>query len=121
MSDLISRQAAIDIINVYAERFNGYIGTPNDSEVYAYARGLLLSIERNIGALPSTQPTLYGYNVEHLILIASVLQKENLPPERITEALTDISRVVAIVRDEFVDNLRKAVENAGFDKQTSGD
>ena len=60
--------------------------------------------------MPSAQPTLYGYSVEHLILIASVLQKENLPPERITEALTDIGRVVAIVRDEFVDNLRKAVE-----------
>lgn len=55
-NDLISRQAAIDIINVYAERFNGYIGTPNDSEVYAYARGLLLSIERNIRALPSVEP-----------------------------------------------------------------
>lgn len=56
MSDLISRQDAVNIINGYAEQFNGYIGTPNDSEVYAYARGLLLSIERNISALPSAQP-----------------------------------------------------------------
>ena len=56
--DLISRQAAFDIINVYAEPIQGYIGTPNDSEVYAYARGLLLSIERNIRALPSAQPEI---------------------------------------------------------------
>ena len=53
--DCISRKDAVDIINGYAEQFNGYIGTPNDSEVYAYARGLLLSIERNISALPSAQ------------------------------------------------------------------
>lgn len=55
MSDLISRQAAIDIVSGYAEQFNGYIGSPNDSEVYAYARGLLLSIERNINAVPSVK------------------------------------------------------------------
>ena len=53
VGDTISRQAAIDIINTYAVPIHGYIGTPNDSEVYAYARGLLLSIERNMRALPS--------------------------------------------------------------------
>ena len=56
MSDLISRKAAIDIVQCYAEQLQGYIGMPNDSEVYAYARGLLLSIDRNIKALPSAQP-----------------------------------------------------------------
>ena len=55
-NDTISRQAVIDIVNGYETRLNGYIGTNNDSEVYAYARGLLLSIQRNIDALPSAQP-----------------------------------------------------------------
>ena len=55
VGDPISRSDAIDIINVFAERFNRYIGTPNDSEVYAYARGLLLSIESDIRALPSAE------------------------------------------------------------------
>ena len=62
--------------------------------------------------LPSAQPTLYGYNVEHLILIAEVLRKENMPPERVAEALTDIGRIVAIVRDEFEETLRKSVEQS---------
>lgn len=61
-------------------------------------------------ALPSAEPTLYGYNIEHLELIARVLQKEDLPPERIVEVLTDIGRIVAIVNDEFEEALRKAVE-----------
>lgn len=63
-----------------------------------------------INELPSAQPTLYGYNIEHLVLIARVLQKENFPPERITEMLTDIGRFVAIVIDEYEESLRKAVE-----------
>lgn len=63
-----------------------------------------------IEQLPSAQPTLCGYDTDHLMLIAAVLRKENLPPERVTEALTDIGRIVSIVRDEFEESLRKAVE-----------
>lgn len=62
--------------------------------------------------LPSVQPTLYGYNIGHLELIARVLQKENLPPERVAEVLINIGEIVAIVRDEFEETLRKAVEDA---------
>lgn len=55
--------------------------------------------------------TIYGYNIEHLELIARILMKEGLPPERVEEALTDIGRIVAIVTDEFEESLRIAVEN----------
>ena len=67
-------------------------------------------LDERIKPLPSAQPTLHGYNIEHLELIARVLQKEDLPPERIVEALTDIGRIVAIFKDEFEEALRKAVE-----------
>lgn len=108
-SDPISRQDAIDALShMCSEDENGI--TVSRANVNSMLR-----------ALPSAQPTLYGYSVEHLILIARALQKENLTPERVAEALTDIGRVVAIVRDEFFDNLRKAVENVGFDKQTGFD
>ena len=60
--------------------------------------------------ISSAPPTLGGYDIEHLILIANVLKKENLPPERVTEALTDIGSIVGIVRDEYEEILRKAVE-----------
>lgn len=59
---------------------------------------------------PSAQPTLYGYNIEHLVLIAKLLEKENLPPERVSDALYDISRIVAIVKKEFEETIKKAVE-----------
>ena len=98
MSDLISRQAAIDALR--------------DAENHAFNsfyKGLAKA-HKIIAKLPPAQPTLYGYNIEHLKLIAEVLQKEDLPPERVVEALTDIGRIVAIVKDEFEETLRKAVE-----------
>ena len=98
MADLISRQAAIDVLNKHCTLFEFYL----PHEFY--------EVKKEIRELPSAQTTLYGYNVEHLELIARVLQKEDLPPERIVEVLTDIGRIVAIVRDEFEETLRKAVE-----------
>ena len=88
--DLISRQAAIDAL-CHVDEYNGR------------------SVEA-IRNLPSAQLTLYGYNIEHLELIARILQKEDLPPERIVEALTDIGRIVEIVNGESEEALRKAVE-----------
>lgn len=60
--------------------------------------------------LPSEEPTLYGYNVGHLKAIASVLHKEGLSPDRVTEALTDMGRIEAIIRAEFEEELRKSIE-----------
>ena len=53
---------------------------------------------------------IHGYDIKHLMIIAEILRKENLPPERITEVLTDIGRIVSMVRDEFEEMLQKAVE-----------
>lgn len=92
--DTISRAAVLDKIHKYMEERDYTIGTLYD----------------NICEMPSAHPTLYGYNIEHLELIARVLQKEDLPPERVVEALKDIGRIVAIVKDEFEETLRKAVE-----------
>ena len=95
MNDLISRQAAIDEIKALYE----WHDTVTEDRTIDHLK-----------RLPSAQPMLYGYDIEHLKLIANVMQKENLPPERVTEALMDIGRIVAIVRDEFEETLRKAVE-----------
>ena len=96
--DAISRQAAIDFIDA------GHLCNPNeprwsDNEVVNFLK-----------SRPSTQPTLYGYDINHLMLIAEVLRKENLPPERVLDALSDIGRVIAIAEKEFEEMLRKAVE-----------
>ena len=95
--DVISRQAAIDSI----------CRTVCDNPEICVSPCDEVKILRN---MPSAQPTLYGYNIEHLELIARVLQKEDLPPERVVEVLADVGKIVAIVKDEFEEALRKAVE-----------
>ena len=67
--------------------------------------------DRKVSLRVSTEATIHGYNIEYLVLIATILMKEGLPPERVAEALTDIGRIVAIVTDEFEESLRKAVQN----------
>ena len=59
---------------------------------------------------PTAEQTLYGYPVEHLMLIAEVMRKENVTPEKVMEVLTDAGRIASMVRDEFEEQLRKAVE-----------
>ena len=112
MEDLISRQAAIDVIDAVF---------PVDPMKSEYAQGIACGAalaKTYVEQLPSAQPTLHGYNIEHLELIAIVLQKEDLPPERVVEALTDIGRIVAIVRDEFEETLRRSLQN--IERRTDG-
>ena len=100
MSDPIDRQAAIDT-------FEKELSAKYNRRELAIGFVGIKSILEN---LPSAQPTLDGYNIEHLVLIAKLLEKENLPPERVSDALTDIGRVVAIAEKEFEEMLRKAVK-----------
>ena len=91
---------------------NEMVSGANSSEDQAWYKAD--DIYKALEDIPSAQPTLHGYNIKHLDLIARVLQKEDLPPERVVEALTDIGRIVAIVRDEFEEALRKAVEQCAI-------
>ena len=97
MDDTISRQWLMESVD------EGWIKFDTEKDENRF-----IHLVRDIA--PSVHPTLYGYNIEHLELIARILQKENLSPERIVEALTDIGRIIAIVRDEFEEALRKAVK-----------
>ena len=58
--------------------------------------------------------SIYGYNIKHLEAIAKILWKEGLSPERVLEALTDIDRIIEIVRDEFEEELKKSLNNESF-------
>lgn len=99
-TDTISRQGAIDAIYKCTDIYINNLPIMIDkAETY-----------KAISELPSAQPTLCGYDIKHLMIIAEVLRKENLPPERVAEALTDIGRIVSIVRAEFEEELKKAVE-----------
>lgn len=100
--DDISRQAAIDAICSCKDFYIGNFPVMID-KAEAYIK---------LSNLSPTQPTLYGYNVSHLVTIAKILEKENISPNKVSEALYDISRVIDIVIKEFEDTLRKTVEQS---------
>lgn len=112
MIDPIDRQAAIEVVHHTIYEFFD-VDVEDEESPFTYKDSKLLDLNKAISTgikdLPTVTPTLYGYNIEHLKLIAEVLIKENLPPERVFEALTDISRIISIVKTEFTDALRKAV------------
>lgn len=111
--DVVSKNIVTNLVHLTILEFMDYCADSAE-EPMTEKNKLLLEVNKKICTrikeLPSAQPTLYGYDIEHLKLIANVLQKENLPPERVTDALMDIGRIVAIVRNEFEETLRKAVE-----------
>lgn len=76
------------------------------SPIGEYILGKFRQLIRN---MPTAEPTLYGYSIKHLEAIAIILQKENLPPDRVAEAITDIDRIVTIVIDEFKEKFEESL------------
>lgn len=58
--------------------------------------------------------TLYGYQIEHLALIARVMEKEGVTPEKAVETFGDISRIVQIIVEEQMEIIKRAVEKWGI-------
>ena len=98
MKDLIDRYNAIDAMCDNCDT-RGLSCSANPCNRYA-------ALEK----LASEQVNLCGYSIEHLALIATLLQKENLPPDRVGEAIADIGGIVSIVREEFEEELYKSIE-----------
>lgn len=124
-TDCISRQAAIDALReVYEYEYPTASGgfdeyatklVPNTLKNLPSAQPETCPYwdrESNFCALhrPSAHPTLYGYSIEHLALIATIMQKENVTPEKAIECFKDIQRIVQMVLDEQQEMIRKAVE-----------
>lgn len=106
MDDLIRRKSILDKFQIVCNM----CGEARDSNGVRCRECYFESAIDIVEDEPSAQPTLYGYNIEHLVMIARVLQKEDLPPERVAEALTDIGRIVSIVIDELEETLRREVD-----------
>ncbi len=96
MDNIIYRQAAIDLIKSWSGGYD-YIETPTDAAVKSFEQ------------LPSAEPTLYGYRIDILALIATIMQKENVVPEKAIEYFTDIDRMVQMIRDEEKELLDRAL------------
>ena len=117
MLDLIDREVAMDAVMEWLKKAQKPLNRSkyNEGEIDAYST-ILTELKNippykmiNINYSAVKHQTIYGYSIQHLILIANILQEENLPPERVVEALTDIGKIVNIITNEFEDSLRRSV------------
>ena len=96
MSDLISRQAAID-----ATWFE-----PS----YTDPLNVLTEVRDRLKALPSAQFMLYGYSTDTLALAASIMAKEGITPEDAVTIFKDVNRMADLIVDEMKDSVQKTLE-----------
>lgn len=74
--------------------------TPSDCDSEAYKRGWNDAIDAVAENAPTVEPTLYGYNVKHLALIAKVMEEKGIAEDKAVEIFADASEVVQMVLDE---------------------
>lgn len=60
----------------------------------------------------SSVPTLYGYPIEHLAMIARVMARENCTPEDVVRMLQNAGEIAKMVRDEMMEMLKESVERS---------
>lgn len=94
--DLISRQAAIKLLEDWADG-------------YSYLEVPVSSIEPKLNELPSVKPTLYGYKIEHLAYIATVMQKEGVTAEYAVRTFDDMERVLKMLISEVQEKIEEAL------------
>lgn len=61
---------------------------------------------------PTVEPTLYGYKIEHLALIARVMEKDGVTPETAVQVFKDVQTIVLKIIDEIDDAVKRAFEQA---------
>lgn len=64
---------------------------------------------RELRDAPDVQPTLYGYEIEHLAYIARVMEKEGLTAEEAVRTFGDMGRAVGMIIDETQRKIEEAI------------
>lgn len=92
------------------------IGNPLTDWEYGYTCGIERA-ESEIECAPTvdaepvtrcTTPTIYGYPIEHLEMIARVMAKENCTPDDVVRMLQDAGVIAKMVRDEILETIERS-------------
>lgn len=67
-------------------------------------------LESVIEAQPTVEPTLYGYNLKHLALIAHEMAEKGITADKAAEIFADASAVVQLVIEEQKGAVEEAVK-----------
>ena len=81
----------------------------NLSKVYETLDDMYADMETDcVPVIRCTTPTIYGYPIEHLEMIARVMAKENCTPEDVVRVLQDAGAVAKMVRDEILETIERS-------------
>lgn len=105
--DLISRQAVFKGIS---------LSCTGQSDVIKAEAALVRYVEK----IPSAEPTLYGYKIEHLAYIARVMEKEGVTADYAVRTFDDMSRALRMIIEEAQERVMETL-NERYDRQTGGD
>lgn len=100
MNELIYKQVAMDVVDFIIDRDK----SGNNDVVNA-----LTAWKEYIKALPSVEPTLYGYKIEHLAYIARVMEKEGITAEQAVNVFDDLGMAVRLITEEAQQKMKEAV------------
>lgn len=60
--------------------------------------------------MPPAQPTLYGYNIEFLAMVAEIMKKENVGPGEALQLFKSASYIAELVRTECYETIQRQME-----------
>ena len=61
---------------------------------------------------PTVEPTLYGYKIEHLALIARIMEEDGVTPEIAVQIFRDVQTIALKIIDEISGAVERAFEQA---------
>lgn len=97
------------------KKFIEYMNDPEISQFghWMHANGYncaLVSVAVDLDKIPSAQPTLYGYDINTLALVAEIMRKNNVNPEEALQIFRNDQRIAEMIRNEFHEIVRKQIE-----------
>jgi len=104
------------------EEFERSYGFTDKDEVYTNGSRLIQSfrVKQWIDHMKTqtAEPTLDGYPLEHLDMIARVMAKENCTPEVVAQMLQNASEIALMVRDEMMERIKESVERSFCERRS---
>jgi len=121
VNDTISRQAAIDALwkalYAYEDKTERQFIESDELDVgdwmehQVFVQNMNDIDRQTILELPSVEPTLYGYKIEHLAYIARVMEKEGITAEDAARTFGDLGLAVSWVIDEALQKMEEAIHD----------
>lgn len=94
VGDMVSKEAVLDEIHKYMEERDYTIGELHD----------------RVCEMPPSQPTLYGYSIEFLAMVAEIMKKENVDPGEALQLFKSASYIAELVRAEWCESVQRQME-----------